>query len=107
MTGVRFSRWLSVSCLALFGFGLFFRAVLYSRIYIAPGDPYGLADIIEFGLGWLLIGLLAISVIVALVLAIKGPRNNRIAAAWLAGSVLFIVVLVQPLHNLAAKWALP
>lgn len=104
MTGFQVSRWLSISCLALFGFSLFFRAVLYSRMYIAPGDPYGLSDIIEFLLGSLLIGLLALSAIVAVVLGIRGPRANRIAAGWLVGVGFLIVGLAQPLHNLAAEW---
>ena len=106
MTGVQVCRWLSISCLGLFGFSLFFRAVLYSRMYIAPGDPYGLSDIIEFLLGWLLIGLLALSGILAGVLALKGPRANRIAAARLVGVGVLIVGLAQPLHNLAAEWGI-
>ena len=105
MSGVRLSRVLTVSCIALFLFGVFFRAVLYSRIYIAPGDPYGLSDIIEFALGWLLIGLLAASVIASLFLAVKGPRQTRIAAAWLVVVVAVVVVLLEPLHTLAARWS--
>jgi hypothetical protein len=99
------SRCLLVACLGIFLFGLFFRLVIYSRMYIAPGDPYGLSDVIEFLLGWLLIGLLALSVVVSLFLVIKGPREPRLAGTWLGGVVLLIVLLVRPLHDLAVRWA--
>lgn len=105
LSGVNISRKLIGTCLALFAFGLLFRAVFYSRMYIAPGDPYGLADIIEFVLGWALLGLLGISGITALVLGIKGPRQNRVASAWLVGVVVAIALLLIPLHNLAGRWA--
>jgi hypothetical protein len=103
VTGIKVVRLLSASCIALFAFGLFFRAVLYSRMYIAPGDPYGISDIIEFLLGWLLIGFLGLSAITVIILGIKGPRSNRIAATWLAGIVTIIALLFAPLHTLAAK----
>jgi hypothetical protein len=105
MSGTRVARLLSLSCVVLFAVGLLFRALLYRHIYIAPGDPYGLADVIEFGLGWLLIGLLVVSTVVLLVLTIRGPRHNRVAAAWLALVIGGVVVLASPLHTLAAKWA--
>lgn len=105
MTGTKVVRLLSASCIALFAFGLFFRAVLYSRMYIAPGDPYGISDIIEFLLGWLLIGVLGVSVITVIILEIRGPRSNRVAAAWLAGVVIITALLFAPLHTLAAKFS--
>jgi len=82
-----------------------FRFAVYRHMYIAPGDPYGISDVIEFLLGIALMVVLAISCVVALVLAIRGPRENRIAAAWLFSSCALIVVLVEPLHMLAARWA--
>jgi hypothetical protein len=100
------ARLLSLSCVALLVVGLLFRAFLYRRIYIAPGDPYGLADLIEFGLGWLLAGLLVVSAIVSVLLAVRGPRHNRVAAVWLAVVIGGVAVSASPLHTLAARWAL-
>lgn len=85
---------------------LVFRFAVYRHLYIAPGDPYGISDVIE----WLLwVGLLVVlgcSVFVGLLLAIIGPCANRIAAAWLIGVCVVVAVLVMPLHTLAARWAL-
>ncbi len=83
MMSVKIARLLAASCITLFAFGLFFRAVIYSRMYIAPGDAYGFSDVIEYVLGWLLIGVMGLSAITAITLGFKGPRSNRIAAAWL------------------------
>ncbi len=37
----------ATGCAALSVTGLVYRATLYWKIPVAPGDPYGLADIIE------------------------------------------------------------
>lgn len=74
-------------------------------MYKAPNDPYGISDIIEFGLGVTLMGAIAVSLLGAVALAIRGPRDNRIAAAWLFGACVLISVLIEPLHALAARWA--
>ena len=52
-----FGRSLIVLCPALVVLGLCFRGTLYWRLPVTPGDPYGIADILELGLGFLLIGL--------------------------------------------------
>jgi hypothetical protein len=105
VNGTRIAKILSGSCILVLLSGLIFRGAIYSKIYIAPGDPYGLADIIEYGIGLLLTGLLAISSIVAIILAIKGPPKNRIAAGWLVTVIVSVFLLAAPLHNLAARWS--
>ena len=84
---------------------LLFRFAVYRHMYIGPNDPYGISDIIEFFLGLVLLAVLVASVLAAIALAIRGPRENRIAGAKLFGGCLLIAVLLEPLHNLAARWA--
>ena len=107
MSGLRFARLLAIASLVLFLCGLIFRAFFYSRMYLAPGEPYGIADIIEFLLGWALLGLLGLSTIFAAVLAVRGPKHNRVAAAWLAATVVVVLIVVGPLHTLAARVSTP
>lgn len=105
--GVKISLSLSILCVALFGISLLFRAILYPKIPLAPGDPYGMADIIEFALGSILLGLLGVSLVAASFLAVKGPRSNRVAAAGLTATAVMIALVAPPMHRLAACWAAP
>ena len=105
MSGGRLARVLLISNVLVFVGGLLFRTAFYARIYIAPGEPYGLADIIEFLLSAALLALIGLSGLVALALAIRGPRADRIAAAWLAGASAGVLLLAEPLHTLAARWS--
>lgn len=106
MTGIRSAKALGIASLTVLVIGLAFRAFVYRRIYLAPGDPYGFADVIELLLGWLLVGVLFASAAVAVVLAVKGPKNNRVAAGWLMFVLAAVALLVAPLHELAARWAI-
>lgn len=90
---------------AVFVVVLLFRFAVYRHMYIGPNDPHGISDIIEFFLGLVLLAILVASVLAAIVLAICGPKENRIAGAKLFGGCLLIAVLLEPLHSLAAKWA--
>jgi len=99
------AKFLGISAATMLLVGVVFRFAVYRHMYIAPGDPYGISDVIEFILGIGLMVILSVSALAALVLAIRGPRENRIAAAWLFGSCALIVMLVEPLHTLAARWA--
>jgi hypothetical protein len=85
---------------------LLFRFAVYRHMYIAPGDPYGISDVIELLLGLGLMFVLGVSFIAAIALAVRGPKENRIAAGWLLGVCILVAVAVDPLHTLAAKWAL-
>jgi hypothetical protein len=106
MTGTGIAKALGTSSVIVFAIGLAFRAFIYGSMYIAPGDPYGFSDVIEFLLAWLLIGLLVASALTALVLVVRGPRINRVAAGWLMFLVAALVLLASPLHELAARWAI-
>jgi hypothetical protein len=106
MTGTRIAKALGILSLIIFAVGLAFRAFIYGGMYIAPGDPHGLSDVVEFLLGWLLIGLLSACVLAALLLAVRGPSANRVAAGWLLLLVAVIALLAAPLHELAARWAI-
>ena len=81
-----------------------FRAFIYSRMYLAPGDPYGVSDLIEFALGLLLMLALAGSAVAAAWLAFVG-RRERLVACWLGVVVAAVALSAGPLHNLVARWA--
>lgn len=103
--GVKSSKALGVSCLALFTFMLLFRAAIYPRMYIAPDSPYGTSDVVEYFLGWGFLVLLLVSVIAAVAIVIWGHRQSK---KWAGGLVVLCVVLALsfgPLHSLAARWS--
>jgi hypothetical protein len=105
MHGIKFAKLLSaLSVLSLLA-SLGFRAFVYPHISVAPGEPYGLSDVVELLLGWALIIILVLAGILALVLSIKGPRHNRFAAGWLGFVVVGVALLAGPLHTVVARWA--
>ena len=105
MSGSKLSRILLATSALLFAIGIGFRAFIYTKLYIAPNEPYGISDLIEFFLGGLLLVIFGISALVAIFLVVRGPKANRVAAAWLVGSIVVMVALLEPLHNLAAQWS--
>ena len=102
----RLAKVLSASSITGLVVVLVFRFAVYRHMYIAPGDPYGISDIVELLLGLGLMCVLGISLIAAIALAVRGPKENRIAAGWLLVVCVLVAVVVEPLHTLAAKWAL-
>jgi len=66
-------------------FALLYRSTLYWKIPVAPGDPYGLGDIIDAGFGLLVVagsGLALIGAVVTLVVPrYRSARNAVILAA--------------------------
>ena len=105
MSGVRIARILGCLCAIIFVVGVGFRAFIYTRLYIAPNEPFGISDLIEARLGFLLLGVLAASVLTCLTLAVRGPKSNRVAALVLFGVVVIIAVALEPSHTLAARWS--
>ncbi|MBH9578778.1 hypothetical protein I7X39_17950 [Inhella sp. 1Y17] len=97
---------LGFTAAALFFVGLIFRFAVYSRLYIGPNDPYGISDVIELILGVLLLLVLAVSVVAAFALAMQGSPENRKASKWLALTCAVLILLLQPLHHLAARFSL-
>lgn len=102
---VKAIKLLSALSVVLLLASLGFRAFVYPHIPVAPGEPYGLSDIVELLLGLALIIALVLAAILAVVLGIKGPRHNRIAAGWLGLVVVVVGVLAGPLHTVVARWA--
>lgn len=100
------AKWLAFICGLQFGAGLLFRFAIYRHMYIAPDAPFGISDLIEAVLGFVLIGALGVAALAALAMLACGPQENRVAALWLLALCVGIVALAGPLHTLAAKWAL-
>lgn len=102
----RLAKVLGSITVAVFLAGLVFRFAIYRHMHIGPNDPYGISDVIELLLGLLLLLALSVSAVGVIALAVRGPQDNRRAASWLFGSCLAIALLLDPLHSLAAKYAL-
>jgi hypothetical protein len=105
MRATKVATALAISCIAMLIVVLCFRAFVYSRLYIAPGDPYGVADLIELFLGLFLIALLLAGAGSAIWLAARGPWSNRVSAIWVALVVVGVAVTAGPLHTVVARWA--
>jgi hypothetical protein len=101
----RSAKFLCIACVSALLLMVVFRFAIYRHMYIGPDDPYGLSDIIEFLLGWLLIGILGASALWACVLLLKAPRNNWKAALVMMVVAGLVLALAVPLHTLAARWA--
>ncbi|BCD99590.1 hypothetical protein [Marinagarivorans cellulosilyticus] len=94
---------LAVLSVGLFVFMLYFRAEIYGELYIAPDEPYGISDIIEFLLGCVFIVLSAVSGIVALVLFFRGANQSKILASGLIVLHASMYLSFGPLHALVAN----
>ena len=105
MRGTRVAAILGGLLLLQFVVGIGFRAFVYADMYIAPDAPYGISDLIEFALGCALLTTAVVAILVAITLAAKGPRSNRVAAALLSALLLVLGVLLDPAHTAAAKWS--
>lgn len=103
--GTKFSIFLASLSLILFLFMIYFRAEIYAGMYKAPDDPYGISDIIEFLLGCLFLLLITISVVSALVLAVKGARQAKFASCGVVVFNLLLFLLHGPAHEWAANYA--
>lgn len=103
-SGSKVAITLAAMTLALFAFRLYFRAFVYEGMYIAPEDPYGIADVIELMLVFLFFGLFVVSVVFSMFMFFRGAPQSR-KASWLL-LFFFVVLLVSypSLHRLAASW---
>jgi hypothetical protein len=52
----------AIQCSLVFG-GLVYRATVYESIPVAPGDPYGLGDVLELLLYFVLLGSSALTLL--------------------------------------------
>jgi hypothetical protein len=105
LVGPRLARILATLSVAMFLVVIGFRALIYKHMYIAPNEPYGISDVVEFLLGCALLATLGLSVITALVLAVRGPKTNRMWALVLLVIATLALVAYDPVHTLAAQWS--
>jgi hypothetical protein len=102
MNSVKLIQYLIVTCMALFFARLIFEATPYASLYQVAGLGVTwalfISNLLHFVLGWVFPGVLAISLATALVLAVRGPRPNRIAAVWLVGVVAAILMIQYMAH---------
>ena len=103
--GPRLARILATLSVVKFIVVIGFRALIYKHMYIAPNEPFGIADVIEFLLGCALLATLGLSTITAAVLAIRGPKTSRIWAFVLLGIAALALVAYDPVHKFAAQWS--
>ena len=101
-TGTKSMLYLGALCIALYVFRLAFRAFIYGDMYLAPGEPYGIADVIELLLFYLSAALLSLSAFTALVLCVRGLPQTKKAAAALIGLICVLFFSYSPMHQLAA-----
>ncbi|HEY9146572.1 MAG TPA: hypothetical protein VIN36_07790 [Thiobacillus sp.] len=98
------AKFMAAACVALLGAILTFRGLLYSRMHLEPGAPTGASDLVELGLGLLLMLALAGAAFSAAWLAFAG-RRERLVAGWVGVVVAAVALSAGPLHNLVARWA--
>lgn len=91
------------ACVGFLSWALIYRATIYSRIPLAPGDPYGIADVLEFGFGLVLLGI-ALACVLAGTLLLVVPRWRFVP---LALGLIAVGVASVPaymlLHPIAAR----
>lgn len=102
-TGTKSSIWVGTLTFTLFVFMLYFRAFVYSGMYIEPDAPYGISDIIEFLLGCIFLLLLATSVLLAGILFIKGAAQSKKSGAFLLVFCTVLFISYYPLHDIASR----
>ncbi len=104
--GTKATLWLGGLCLAVFVFMLWFRAFVYPNMYLAPGDPYGISDIIEFLIFVVFLALLLVSVLAAFYLLLRGQSQSKKSAIGLLVLCTVLFFSHSPLRNIVARWAL-
>ena len=75
-------------------------------MYLAPGDPYGISDIIEFLIFIVFLAVLFVSVLSSFYLLIRGHSQSKKSAAGLLIVCTVLFFSYSPLRNLVARWAL-
>jgi hypothetical protein len=82
---------------------LVYRATLYARLPLAPGDPYGIADILELVFWVVLVGTSTASALIgALLLGVRRWRSTRLGLGLLLLGAASVPTYLW-LHRLAAR----
>ncbi|WP_212720021.1 hypothetical protein [Zooshikella ganghwensis] len=98
---LKFSNILAWLVGGLFLLSLCFRAFVYPHMYIAPGDPYGISDVIELFLGLLFITLIAVAGLTSLFLLVRGRVGERKSGVFLIAFCVALLVAMGPARELA------
>ncbi len=95
----KLAKWMvGIQC-ALAGGGLLYRATAYKSIPVAPGDPYGIGDVVEFLLYFILIGSSVLTLLAAGVLSATASLRNWPAIAALIWAGLLALPAYLLLHR--------
>jgi hypothetical protein len=91
----RLAAALVVTQAGLIVLGIAFRALVYPRLGVAPGAPYGIGDILELLIGAALALASLVALAAAVVLAaVRSLRDGRaIAALWMSGVIAWPLTL--------------
>ncbi len=84
--------------LVLYVLGIIFRQTLYWKLPVAPGDAYGIADILEVIFFFLILLACGIDFIFGLVLIFKKSTATEIGIIFLVWS-LILGVSYSPVHS--------
>jgi hypothetical protein len=74
-------------------------------MYKAAAEPYGIADIIALALWGILLFFLASSVLLSVILLVKGAVQSKKSAIYLLSFCLILFFVYSPLHSIAAQLA--
>lgn len=92
-------------CLGWAAAGLAFRFTSYSSMPVAPGDPYGEADVLELLHYGVLLGLCGLALLEGIFLvALKRFHLGRLGALLCVFSI-GLPFGYQPIHTWVAVWA--
>lgn len=95
----KLATWMvGIQC-ALVGGGLLYRAIAYKSIPVAPGEPYGIGDVVEFLLYFTLIGSSVLTLLAAGVLSAAASLRNWPAIAALIWAGLLALPAYLLLHR--------
>jgi len=84
-------------------FGLIFRATFYWTLPVSPGEPYGIADVLELIIYFTILGMAGLNILLGLLmLMVTAWRDIRLAV------IALIVSLIMPplyfmLHSLVPR----
>jgi len=83
--------------------GLMFRAFFYASLPVSPGEPYGIADVLElFHFGVLLLLCGALAVLGVMIAVLRGAEQRLFAVVQLVAAPLLVFGYLQ-LHRIVAS----
>jgi hypothetical protein len=92
-------------CLSWAGLGLLFRLGLYASLPVAPGEPYGEADVLELVHYEALVVFSALAGLQGLLLLLLGRLQLRRLGALMCVFALTLPFAYRPIHGWVAAMA--